>query len=38
MAKKQVKKEPLVLEEPISDDSAADGDEIFEGLESMSTD
>ena len=36
MAKKQIKKEALVLEEPVVDDSAADGDELFEGLESMS--
>jgi len=34
MAKKLVKKEPLVQEEPELDES--DGDELFDGLESVS--
>jgi len=37
MARKEAKKQN-VLEEPNAEDSSVDGDELFEGLESMSTD
>lgn len=37
MARKEVKKQDI-LEEPNAEDSSVDGDELFEGLESMSSD
>jgi len=38
MARKEVKQQEALKEEPIGEDLDVDGDELFEGLESMSSD
>ena len=38
MVKKEVKKQEAISEEPGIDETEADGDELFDGLESVSKD
>ena len=38
MVKKEVKKQVAVSEEAVAEDAEADGDELFDGLESVSSD